>query len=71
MLLVLLATACSKTNAATPAIDNSNDNLALGNISGAGASTVSPTNSLLVEPQYTVDYNRDQSKPIWASGHLG
>jgi endonuclease G len=60
--LLLLATACSKTEDATPAVDNSNDNLALGNPSGAVASTASPTNYLLVKPQYTVGYNRDQGK---------
>lgn len=67
--LVLLATACSKTEDATPT--DANDNLALGNPSGAVASTSSPTNYLLVKPQYTVGYNRDQGKPIWVSWHLG
>nr|GFB80950.1 hypothetical protein [Tanacetum cinerariifolium] len=69
--LLLLATACSKTDDATPAVDNSNDNLALGNPSGAVANTTSPMNYLLVKPQYTVGYNRDQGKPIWVSWHLG
>lgn len=69
--LVLLATACSKTQDATPAVDTSNDNMLLGNPSGAVASTSSPTNYLLVKPQYAVGYNRDQGKPIWVSWHLG
>lgn len=69
--LLLLATACSKTEDATPAVDNSNDNLALGNPSGAVTSTASPTNYLLVKPQYAVGYNRDQGKSIWVSWHLG
>jgi endonuclease G len=41
LFLVLLATACSKTEDATPAADT-NDNLAMGNPSGAIASTASP-----------------------------
>jgi endonuclease G len=61
--LLPLATACSKTEDAIPAVDNSNDNLAMGNPSGAVASTASPTNYLLVKPQYTVGYNCDQGKP--------
>jgi endonuclease G len=69
--LLLLATACSKPEDATPAVDNSNDNLALGNPSGAVASTALPTNYLLVKPQCTVGYNRDQGKPTWVSWHLG
>ena len=67
--LVLLATACAKTNDATPA--GTRDNLALGNPSGAVASTSSPTNYLLVRDQYTLSYNRDQGKPNWVSWHLG
>jgi endonuclease G len=70
LLLVLLATACAKNDDATPAVD-ANDNLAMGNPSGAVASTTSPTNYLLTRSQYTVGYNRDQGKPIWVSWRLG
>jgi endonuclease G len=70
--LVLLATACAKTDtvAPTPTLP-ADDNLALGNPSGAVASTSSPTNYLLTRPQYALSYNRDQGKPNWASWHLG
>jgi endonuclease G len=68
--LVLLATACSKNEDATPAVNTSNDNMLMGNPSGAVTSTSSPTNYLLVRPQYAVGYNRDQGKPIWLSWHL-
>jgi len=68
---MLLAVACAKTEDATPAVDNSNDNMLMGNPSGAVTSTSSPTNYLLVKPQYAVGYNRDQGKPIWVSWHLG
>jgi endonuclease G len=54
--LLLLATPCSKTEDATPVVDNSNDNLAMGNPSGAVASSTSPTNYLLVKSQYVVGY---------------
>ena len=46
------------------------DNLALGNPSGAVASLTSPSNYLLVKDQYTLSYNRDQGKPNWVSWHL-
>jgi endonuclease G len=67
---MLLATACSKNEDATPAVDTSNDNMLLGNPSGAVASTSSPTNYLLTRSQYAVGYNRDAGKPIWVSWHL-
>jgi len=70
-LLLLLATACAKTEEATPAATAGRDNnLALGNPSGAVTSTSSPTNYLLVKDQYTLSYNRDQGKPNWVSWHL-
>ncbi|WP_375433667.1 DNA/RNA non-specific endonuclease [uncultured Hymenobacter sp.] len=53
---------------AQPSIDN--DNLALGNPSGAIADVSSPNNYLLVKPQFTVGYNRDQGKPNWVSWHI-
>jgi endonuclease G len=68
--LVLLATACSKKKDATPAVNTSNDNMLLGNPSGAVVSTASPTNYLLVKKQYAMGYNRDQGKAIWVSWHL-
>ena len=71
LLVALLATACAKTEDATPAVDNHNDNLLLGNPSGAVSDPNSPANYLLVRPQYAVGYNRDQGKPIWVSWHLG
>lgn len=58
-LLVLLATACAKTEDASPAVDTRNDNTLLGNPSGAVVNLSSPTNYLLVKPQYAVGYNRD------------
>lgn len=73
-LLGLLATACTKTDEVAPASTTStasrDNNLALGNPSGATTSTSAPTNYLLVKDQYTLSYNRDQGKPNWVSWHL-
>lgn len=56
-------------NGAPPtSIDNSN--LALGNPSGATTDISYPNNYLLVKPQFTIGYNRDQGKPNWVSWHL-
>jgi endonuclease G len=70
--LVLLAAACAKTDSVAPSpTPTAEENLALGNPSGAVASPASPTNYLLVKNQYTLSYNRDQGKPNWVSWHLG
>ncbi|TPG59486.1 DNA/RNA non-specific endonuclease [Hymenobacter nivis] len=72
-LLGLLATACTKTDEVaptSPATATRDNNLALGNPSGATTSPSSPTNYLLVKDQYTLSYNRDQGKPNWVSWHL-
>jgi endonuclease G len=68
VLLALLAVACGKNDEVSPA--DTNDNLALGNPSGAVTSTSSPTNYLLIRPQHALGYNRDAGKPIWVSWHL-
>ncbi|RZK21190.1 MAG: DNA/RNA non-specific endonuclease [Hymenobacter sp.] len=69
--LLFLAAACAKTDKVKPAAAATrDDNLALGNPSGAVASPNAPTNYLLVKPQYTLSYNRDQGKPNWVSWHL-
>ncbi|MGI4735535.1 MAG: DNA/RNA non-specific endonuclease [Janthinobacterium lividum] len=70
-LLLLLAVSCARTDEPTPAATaGRDDNLALGNPSGATASTATPTNYLLSKDQYTLSYNRDQGKPNWVSWHL-
>ena len=65
--LVLLVAACAKEDVAPAEVA---DHLALGNPSGAVASTTSPTNYLLTKPQYALSYNRDQGKPNWVAWHL-
>ena len=70
-LLAFIVASCAKTDDATPtATAGRDDNLALGNPSGAVASPSSPTNYLLTRPQYATSYNRDQGKPNWVSWHL-
>ena len=70
--LALVAAACAKTDSVAPAAAlSADDNLAMGNPSGAVASTSSPANYLLTRPQYAVSYNRDQGTPNWVSWHLG
>ncbi|MBC6990287.1 DNA/RNA non-specific endonuclease [Hymenobacter sp. BT491] len=46
------------------------DNLALGNPSGATSSLDNFSNYLMVKPQYTLSYNRDRGTPNWVSWHL-
>jgi endonuclease G len=46
------------------------NNLALGNPSGATVNTAYPTNYLLTKTQYSLSYNRDQGKANWVSWHL-
>ncbi|MBT2557546.1 DNA/RNA non-specific endonuclease [Hymenobacter sp. ISL-91] len=46
------------------------DNLALGNPSGATASLNTPNNYLLVRPQYAVGYHARRGTPTWVSWHL-
>jgi endonuclease G len=47
-----------------------NDNLAMGNPSGATPDPGMPNNYLLVKTQYVVGYNNSQGKPNWVSWHL-
>jgi endonuclease G len=79
-LLAALVVSCAKNDSVTPSPTPSatadattatrDNNLALGNPSGAVASTAYPTNYLLTKSQYTMSYNRDQGKPNWVSWHL-
>jgi endonuclease G len=65
--LGLLLGACSDNDVAPADVVN---HLALGNPSGAVASTASPTNYLLTKSQYSLSYNRNQGKPNWVAWHL-
>ncbi|KAA9333515.1 DNA/RNA non-specific endonuclease [Hymenobacter busanensis] len=78
-LLTLLAVSCAKQDDIKPqsptAVAQNNDatrdsNLAMGNPSGAVASTSYPTNYLMTKSQYTLSYHRDRGIPNWVSWHL-
>ncbi|RAK68222.1 DNA/RNA non-specific endonuclease [Hymenobacter edaphi] len=81
LLLGALAASCAKQDLVQPKADdlqaNSQEadatrdsNLALGNPSGAVASTSYPTNYLMSKSQYTLSYHRDRGVPNWVSWHL-
>ncbi|QKG56729.1 DNA/RNA non-specific endonuclease [Hymenobacter sp. BRD128] len=48
-----------------------NDNLLLGNPSGATSDSNNPTNYLYTHPQYVTGYNAQRGTPIWTSWHVG
>ena len=57
-------------NDPNPDAPTRDDNLALGNPSGATTDENQPTNYLLVKPQYALSYHRDRGTPNWVSWHL-
>ena len=78
-LLAALATSCSKEELTAPAApiavvvsqDATRDNnLAMGNPSGAVADTYYYWNYLITKSQYTMSYHRDRGTPNWVSWHL-
>ncbi|RYU78259.1 DNA/RNA non-specific endonuclease [Hymenobacter persicinus] len=58
------------TRQATAVVSSRDDNMALGNPSGATASLDNPTNYLLTKPQYVLSYNANRGTPTWVSWHL-
>ncbi|WP_232066498.1 DNA/RNA non-specific endonuclease [Hymenobacter sp. BT18] len=60
----------AQTAQAEAIVTRRDENLALGNPSGATASLATPTNYLLVKPQYTLSYNAQRGTPTWVSWHL-
>lgn len=57
----------SDNTSSTPTQD---DNLTMGNPSGAITNTSSPNNYLLVKTQYVLSYNNSRGGPNWVSWHL-
>ena len=79
----MLASACRKDEVVEPdpapaptpppppeTIPGRDDNIALGNPSGAVASVVMANNYLLVHPQYVVGYDNSRGLARWVSWHL-
>jgi endonuclease G len=58
------------TRQATAVVSSRDDNMALGNPSGATADPANATNYLLVKPQFTIGYNAGRGTPTWVSWHL-
>jgi len=58
------------TRQATAVVTSRDDNMALGNPSGATASLDNPNNYLLVKPQYALGYHAGRGTPTWVSWHL-
>jgi endonuclease G, mitochondrial len=56
-------------NAANAATSD-NDNMLLGNPSGATSSTSNSNNYLMIKPQYDFSYNNSKHEPNWTSWHL-
>ncbi|WP_084708516.1 DNA/RNA non-specific endonuclease [Hymenobacter norwichensis] len=54
----------------TAVVVSRDNNMALGNPSGATASLSTPNNYLLVKPQFTIGYNAQRGTPTWVSWHL-
>ncbi|SDY44033.1 DNA/RNA non-specific endonuclease [Hymenobacter psychrophilus] len=80
-LLTSLAVSCSKENVepagpgtTTQAADSTtatrDNNLALGNPSGAQADSKFYWNYLISKPQFSMSYHRDRGTPNWVSWHL-
>lgn len=81
LVLGILAAACAKQDVVQPKNDDlqvssqsadatRDSHLAMGNPSGAVASTSYPTNYLMSKAQYTLSYHRDRGVPNWVSWHL-
>jgi endonuclease G len=54
----------------TAVVVSRDDNMALGNPSGATSSLSNPNNYLLTKPQYSLSYNASRGIPNWVSWHL-
>ncbi|TDN37941.1 DNA/RNA non-specific endonuclease [Hymenobacter sp. UV11] len=54
-----------------PGMAGDNDNLLLGNPSGATSDPSNTTNYLYTHPQYTTGYNAQRGIPVWTSWHVG
>jgi endonuclease G len=66
----LFLVACSKEEVREKEITTTSEHLALGNPSGATSDVSTPSNYLMVKPQYALSYNRDRGTPNWVSWHL-
>ena len=71
---VSLATLCVFGNFSTAPANATvadNDNMLLGNPSGATTSTSNSNNYLMIKPQYDLSYNNSKHEANWVSWHVG
>jgi endonuclease G len=61
----------SASTAQAPAASNDNNNMLLGNPSGATSDPSNATNYLLVRSQFATGYNAQRGIPVWTSWHVG
>jgi endonuclease G len=64
-------TAPTKPPRQVPSAAADNDNLLLGNPSGATSDPSNTTNYLLIHPQFATGYNAQRGIPVWTSWHVG
>ncbi|HBP66423.1 MAG TPA: DNA/RNA non-specific endonuclease [Desulfosporosinus sp.] len=60
----------NSSSPAEPTLGNDNDNMLLGNASGATSDTSNSNNYLMIEPQYDFSYNNSKHETNWTSWHL-
>ena len=68
--MILSSVACKKSKTPEPTTSSKDNNLILGNPSGALTSTDFADNYLLSKSQYTLSYNKDKGTPNWVSWRL-
>ena len=61
----------NSSSSAEPTVVIADDNMGLGNPSGATTDTSNSNNYLMAKPQYTLSYNNSKHEPNWVSWHLG
>ncbi len=64
-------TPATKPPRPVPGTAADNDNLLLGNPSGATSDPANATNYLLIHPQFVTGYNAQRGIPVWTSWHVG
>ncbi len=75
MVLIIVSACEDKTPPVPPVnvqdtIPTRDDNMALGNPSNAATDPSSPSNYLMVKPQFVLSYNSSKGEANWASWHL-
>lgn len=67
---VVISAGTGSGGGGTGGTGNDDDNMLMGNPSGATTSTSNYTNYLMVKTYYTLSYHRDRGTPNWVSWHV-